>query len=84
MATPDLAHQWTDEELAKRERDLEYALLLMVFQYCTKGKDESAWMCHEYMAAGETAFSVLGIDVGDPANEIWERIERMEKEDAEA
>lgn len=69
---------------SKREHDLEYALLLMVYQYCAEGNDESAWMNHEYMTAGEIAFSVLGIDVGDSASEVWERIERMEKENAEA
>lgn len=61
-----------------REKELEYALLLMVYQYCTDSKEE--YMDHAFMAAGETAFSALGLENGESAENVWKRIERIEDE----
>lgn len=60
-----------------REKQLEYALLLMVYQYCSK---DDGYVQHEWMSAGETAFSLLGIEDFTPCEEILKRIERMKSE----
>lgn len=59
-----------------REKELEYALLLMVYQYCT----EKDYMYHSFMTAGETAFNVLGIENFSPCSEIEQRIDELESE----
>ena len=59
-----------------REKQLEYALLLMVYQYCV----EDDKMYHAFMCAGETAFRVLGITLDTPVSEIERRIDELESE----
>ena len=60
-----------------REKELEYALLLMVYQYCT----DHGVVFHNFMSAGEEAFRVLGIENCTSCDEIWKRIEELEHED---
>ena len=57
-------------------KELEYALLLMVYQYCV---DNNA-LDHSFMCAGETAFRVLGITLDTPVSEIERRIDELERE----
>lgn len=45
--------------------DYDDALRLMVYQYCTTERSGNEVFDHEFMIAGETAFSVLGIDQGE-------------------
>ena len=59
-----------------REKELEYALLLMVYQYCA---DDNT-LYHSFMTAGETAFRVLGITLDTPVSEIERRIDELERE----
>ena len=61
-----------------REKQLEYALLLMVYQYCVDMGDNT--MYHQFMSAGEEAFRVLGITLGTPVAEIERRIDELESE----
>lgn len=63
-------------DLSRRANQLEYALLLMVYQYCTDGNA----LNHSFMCAGETAFRVLGITLKTPVTEIEERMEQLERE----
>lgn len=57
-------------------RKYEYALLLMVRQYCS---DDNC-LYHQHMFAGEEAFRVLGITLETPVEEIDDRIEELESE----
>lgn len=57
-------------------KKLEYALLLMVRQYCA---DDNC-LYHQHMFAGEEAFRVLGITLETPVEEIDDRIEQLERE----
>lgn len=59
-----------------REKQLEYALLLMVKQYCA----DDNFLYHQHMFAGEEAFRVLGITLETPVEEIDDRIEQLESE----
>ena len=59
-----------------REKKLEYALLLMVYQYCT----DNNHLDHSFMTAGEEAFRALGITLNTPVKEIEDRIEQLESE----
>ena len=59
-----------------REKKLEYALLLMVYQYCT----DNNHLDHQFMTAGETAFRALGITLDTPVKEIEDRIDQLESE----
>ena len=61
-----------------REKELEYALLLMVRQYCVDMGDYT--MYHQFMSAGEEAFRVLGIDLDTPVAEVDNRIDKFERE----
>lgn len=61
----------------EKEKQLEYALLLMVYQYCV---DDNGDMYDECMSAGENAFGVLGIENGTPSIDVWTRIENLEAE----
>ena len=45
--------------------DYDQALRMMVYQYCTTERAGDEVFDHEFMIAGETAFSVLGIDQGE-------------------
>lgn len=58
----------------EREKRLEFALLLMVNQYCAKPE---GYVQHEWMTAGELAFDLLGIDDFTPCEEIYKMIEEM-------
>ena len=58
---------------------LEYALILMVLQYCT---DDDGTIWHQYMSAGETAFATLGITLKTNPQVLWERLEELEKKEA--
>ena len=80
MNTPIMS---TDTDLLKdglnsmgREKELEYALQLMVYQYCV---DNNA-LSHSFMCAGETAFRVLGITLETTVSEIERRIDELESE----
>lgn len=59
-----------------REKKLEYALLLMVYQYCV----DNNHLDHQFMTAGETAFRALGITLDTPVKEIEDRMEQLESE----
>lgn len=63
-------------EWSHRTRELEYALLLMVYQYCV---DNNA-LSHSFMCAGETAFRALGITLNTPVSEIERRIDELESD----
>lgn len=65
-----------ERQKMNREKELEYALLLMVYQYCVEGNK----MYHAFMCAGETAFRVLGITLDTPVSEIERRIDELESE----
>lgn len=59
-------------------RQLQYALLLMVSQYCT---EDDGSVFHRFMTAGEHAFVVLGI--AEPSiheSELEAMIDSLEKE----
>lgn len=59
-------------------RQLQYALLLMVSQYCT---EDDGTVFHRFMTAGEHAFAVLGIT--EPMiseSDLESMIESLEKE----
>ena len=59
-----------------REKKLEYALLLMVYQHCV----DHGYLDHLFMCAGEEAFRVLGINLDTPVSEIERRIDELESE----
>lgn len=54
--------------------ELEYALLLMVLQYCTT---DDGLLFHEFMSAGENAFAVLGLENGQQEAPLWRKMDRM-------
>lgn len=59
-------------------RQLQYALLLMLSQYCT---EDDGSVFHRFMSAGEHAFAVLGIT--EPSiheSDLEAMIESLEKE----
>ena len=62
--------------IERREKKLEYALLLMVQQYC----ECKSHLDHQFMFAGEEAFRVLGITLDTSVEEIEKRIDDLEKE----
>lgn len=64
---------WVDtaivlEQAADAIEELEYALLLMVLQYCTT---DDGLLFHEFMTAGENAFAVLGLKNGQQEAPLW-------------
>lgn len=63
----------TGDALA-RINELEYALALMVNQYCR----EKDYVTHNCMMAGEHAFAALGIDDYTDGEKIDEMLDRME------
>lgn len=64
-----------------REKRLEYALLLMVYQYCHATENgDCEYLHHQWMSAGETAFDVLGLSDSEPSENVWKRIKALEKE----
>lgn len=63
-------------EAADAIEKLEYALLLMVLQYCTT---DDGVLFHSFMTAGENAFSVLGLENGQQEALLWCKIDRMER-----
>ena len=65
-----------ERQKMNREKELEYALLLMVRQYCS---DDNC-LYHQHMFAGEEAFRALGITLETPVEEIDDRIEQLESE----
>ena len=60
----------------ERIRQLEYALCLMVNQYCS----EDDYVTHLHMMAGEHAFAALGIENWCSVKVIEEMLDRMEGE----
>lgn len=70
-----------------REKELEYALLGMVIQYCTEDRypedGGGKCLCHRWMEAGEVAFAVLEIDEGTPVDELYDRADELDHELAE-
>lgn len=62
------------EEAADAIEELEYALLLMVLQYCTT---DDGLLFHEFMSAGENAFAVLGLENGQQEAPLWYKLDRM-------
>lgn len=70
---------WVDtavvmEKAADAIEELEYALLLMVLQYCTT---DDGLLFHEFMSAGENAFAVLGLENGQQEAPLWCKMDRM-------
>ena len=61
-------------EAADAIEELEYALLLMVLQYCTT---DDGLLFHEFMTAGENAFAVLGLENGQQEAPLWYKLDRM-------
>ena len=61
--------------MTRREKQLEYALLLMVHQYCVR----DGYLDNECMSAGEVAFGVLDIDHNTTEADVWARIEELER-----
>ena len=51
--------------------ELQAALLLMVLQYCTT---DDGLLYHSFMSAGENAFAVLGLENGQQADPLWDRV----------
>ena len=51
--------------------ELRDALLLMVLQYCTT---DDGLLYHSFMSAGENAFAVLGLENGQQADPLWDRV----------
>lgn len=56
-------------------RQLEEALLLMVYQYCDEGDSVN----HRFMTAGEHAFAALGIENGCSIEQIEKMLDEMER-----
>ena len=67
-------------EAADAIEELEYALLLMVLQYCTT---DDGLLFHEFMTAGENAFAVLGLENGQQESPLWRKIDRMMQTESE-
>ena len=61
-------------DAANAIEELEYALLLMVLQYCTT---DDGLLFHEFMSAGENAFAALGLENGQQEAPLWYKIDRM-------
>lgn len=58
-----------------REKELEEALMLMVYQYCATGTaDEGGILDHRFMSAGEEAFRVLGLEQFASVEGLEERL----------
>jgi len=64
----------TMREAADAIEELEYALLLMVLQYCTT---DDGLLFHEFVSAGENAFAVLGLENGQQEAPLWYKMDRM-------
>lgn len=62
------------EKAADAIEELEYALLLMVLQYCTT---DDGLLFHSFMTAGENAFAVLGLENGQQEAPLWNKMDRM-------
>ena len=63
-----------EAEAADAIEKLEYALLLMVLQYCTT---DDGLLFHEFMSAGENAFAVLGLVNGQQEAPLWCKMDRL-------
>lgn len=59
---------------AEAIEELEYALLLMVLQYCTT---DDGLLFHSFLSAGENAFAVLGLENGQQEAPLWYKMDRM-------
>lgn len=58
-----------------REQELEEALMLMVYQYCSTGlASEGGVLDHRFMSAGENAFRVLGLKQFDSVAELEDKL----------
>ena len=68
-------------QVKNRVRDLEYALALMVYQYCNDGDGS---VIHKWMTAGEHAFAALGIENYCSVEVVDEMLDRMEESMKEA
>lgn len=68
------ANDETDElrfDAADAIEGLQDALLLMVLQYCTT---DDGLLYNSFMSAGENAFAVLGLENGQQADPLWDRV----------
>lgn len=65
-----------DVRPAAEVRELKYALLLMIEQYCP---DVDRTVSHRWMTAGEAAFRALGIENYTSASEVERQIEILEE-----
>ena len=77
IAADNKRHRAHIKQLKTRIQKLEYALALMVYQYCTK---PDGTVAHDWMSAGEHAFEVLGIENFTTEENIDIMIERLEAE----
>lgn len=59
------------EQAADAIEELQKALLLMVLQYCTT---DDGLLYNSFMSAGENAFAVLGLENGQQAEPLWDRV----------
>lgn len=60
---------------------LEYALLLMIYQYAEQRKDNKG-KCHLYtnsISALENAFDVMNLEEGVLVEKVWDKIEDYER-----
>ena len=71
----------TNKELEPRILQLEYALALMVCQYCRDC--DNTHVTHLCMSAGEHAFAMLGLKDYTPVEVVEDMYERMENEMAD-
>lgn len=62
-----------EEDAIDRIKQLETALLLMVYQYCNDGDSVN----HRYMSAGEHAFAALGIENHCSVEKIEKMLDEM-------
>jgi len=70
----------TMSQAADAIEELRDALLLMVLQYCAT---DDGLLYHSFMSAGENAFAVLGLENGQQADPLWDRvlIQKLPKEE---
>lgn len=62
---------FVNDQLIKRNQELEEALLDMVVQFCQMG--EEGYLKHTFMSAEEQAFNVLEIQYGEKISEVYKR-----------
>lgn len=70
------------KETADAIEKMQDALLLMVLQYCTTN---DGLLYNSFMTAGEYAFALLGVENGQQADSLWNKLsdEKPQKEETE-